>query len=190
MSAWELPTSLDIGGVGYEIRSDFRDVLFILDTLADPEYEDDEKATIILVVMYKDYESIPRELWSEALKKAFDFINGGENTGAKKRQEQLMSWSQDAPLIIPAVNRVVGREIRAEQYMHWWTFLAAYMEIGECQFSSILSIRSKKAKHKKLEKYEQEYYQDNRSLIDLKTARQAISEDEKADILRIINGNG
>lgn len=188
MNAWELPTSLDIEGVGYKIRSDFRDILFILETLSDPEYEEDEKATITMVAFYPDYESIPPELWPEALKKTFEFIDGGGNIENGKHQPQLMSWSQDAALIIPAVNRVMGKEIRAEEYLHWWTFLAAYMEIGECQFSSILNIRSKKAKHKKLEKYEQEFYQENKALIDLKHTRHAISEDEKADILRIIQG--
>jgi hypothetical protein len=41
------------------------------------------------------------------------------------------------------------------------------MEIGECTFSNIVSIREKKIKGKKLEKYEQEFYRENRKLIDL-----------------------
>lgn len=191
MSAWELPTSLDLGGVGYKIRTDFRDILFILDTMSDPEYEDDEKATIALIVFYEDYERIPAELCHEALKKVFEFIDGGERADdSKQHHPKLMDWTQDAALIIPAVNRVIGKEVRAEKYLHWWTFLAAYSEIGDCQFSSILGIRSKKAKHKKLEKYEQEFYQENKALIDLRSSNSSMSEREREDLLRIIRGNG
>ena len=87
-----------------------------------------------------------------------------------------MNWEQDAGLIIPAVNKVIGKEVRAISYMHWWTFAGAYMEIGESLFSQVLSIRQKKQKHQKLEKWEQEFYQKNRSMIDLK---KRYSEEEK-----------
>ena len=41
------------------------------------------------------------------------------------------------------------------------------MEIGECTFSNIISIRSKKQKGQKLEKWEQNFYKENRKMIDL-----------------------
>ena len=96
-----------------------------------------------------------------------------------------MDWEQDATLIIPAVNRVVGREIRADKYMHWWTFLSSYMEIGECTFTHILSIRQKRATGKKLEKWEQDYIRDNKDVVLLKNKlteqeKREREEDEKA----------
>jgi hypothetical protein len=56
------------------------------------------------------------------------------------------------------------------------------MEIGsKCLFASILDIRTKKAKGKKLEKHEQEFYRDNRALIDLERKYSAEElEDKKA----------
>ena len=50
-----------------------------------------------------------------------------------------MDWDQDAPLIVPAINKVLGGEVRAMPYLHWWTFVGAYMEIGEGVFSSVLA---------------------------------------------------
>ena len=96
-----------------------------------------------------------------------------------------MEWEQDATLIITAVNRVVGREIRADKYMHWWTFLSAYMEIGECTFTHILSIRQKRDTGKKLEKCEQDYIRDNKDVVLLKDKlteqeKREREEDEKA----------
>ena len=37
MYAWELPTSLSVGGQDYEIRTDYRVILDILTAVNDPE---------------------------------------------------------------------------------------------------------------------------------------------------------
>ena len=88
-----------------------------------------------------------------------------------------MDWDQDADIIIPAINRVAGTgDVRAMPYLHWWTFLGYYMEIGESLFSNIVQIRQKKAKRKKLEKWEQEFYRENKKLIDIKAK---LSEEEE-----------
>ena len=42
------------------------------------------------------------------------------------------------------------------------------MEIGECTFSTYVAIRDKKNKGKKLDKWEQQIYKDNRDRIVLK----------------------
>ena len=89
-----------------------------------------------------------------------------------------MDWEQDAPIIIPAINRVQGMEIRSVPYMHWWTFLGAYMEIGECLYSQIIHVRQKKISHKKLDKWEKDFYNANKDIIDLK---KKISEEQRAE---------
>ena len=68
------------------------------------------------------------------------------------------------------INRVLGKEIRAAEYLHWWTFISAYYEIGgDCTFAQIVRIREKKAKGKPLDKQEQAWYRQNRSLVDFRT---------------------
>ena len=44
------------------------------------------------------------------------------------------------------------------------------MEIGDCTFAQIVRIRSLKAKGKKLDKADQEWYRKTRHLVDIKTA--------------------
>ena len=178
-SRWELPTSLDVGGVGFPIRTDYRAILDILSYYNSPDYNDDEKHLICLKILYVD--DIPAELQQEALQTAFGFIDGAQENDAKITP-RLMDWEQDAPLIVPAVNKVLGGEIRSMPYLHWWTFLGAYMSIGESLFSEVISIRRKKAKGKKLEKHEQEFYRDNKSLVNMK---QRYSEEEQAEIDRL-----
>ena len=186
-SAWEFPTSLNIGGVDYEIRTDYRAVLDVLTALNDPELTDSDpqmtaymQSVVILQIMFPDCDNIPAEHIQEALDKAIEFIDMGISDDRKK--PKTMDWEQDAPILIPAINKVLNCEIRAQKHIHWWTFLGAYMEIGESLFSNVIHIRQKKAKGKKLEKWEQEFYKENKSLIDFHAKSQR-SEEEK-DMLR------
>ena len=48
MEVWELPTSIVVGGIKYDIRTDFRAILDILKTFNDPEFENDEKWIVAL----------------------------------------------------------------------------------------------------------------------------------------------
>lgn len=187
-SAWEFPTSLNIGGTDYEIRTDYRAVLDLITALNDNDLQDEDeritsyvKCRVILEIMFPRCDDIPTEHIQEALDKVSDFIDMGISDDRKK--PKTMDWEQDAPIIIPAINKVLNREIRAEKYMHWWTFLGAYMEIGEGLFSSIVNIRQKKAKGKKLEKWEQDFYKENKSLIDFqkKSARSSAEKDMLRD---------
>ncbi len=164
---YSLPTSLEIGGVDYEIRSDFRAVLDICAALNDIELSNQDKAEVALTIFYPDFEKIPPEHWEEALKACFDFIACGEQPTGKKRPK-LVDWEQDFLSIAPAVNRVLGTEIRAVKHLHWWTFVGAYNEIGDCLFAQIVSIRHKKTHGKRLDKYEQEWYREHRDLVDFK----------------------
>lgn len=184
-SAWEFPTSLNVGGVDYEIRTDYRAVLDLLTALADPELTDSDpqmtaymQSRVILEIMFPDCDNIPTEHIQEALEKVSEFIDMGISDDRKK--PKTMDWEQDAPILIPAINKVLNCEIRVQKYMHWWTFLGAYMEIGESLFSNIIHIRQKQAKGKKLEKWEQEFYKENKALIEFKNKSQRSDEEKEA----------
>ncbi len=192
-SAWEFPTSLNVGGIDYEIRTDYRAVLDLMAALNDPDLTDSDaqmtaymQSRVILEIMFPNCDDIPVEHLQEALDKVSEFIDMGISDDRKK--PKTMDWEQDAPILIPAINKVLNCEIRAQKYIHWWTFLGAYMEIGEGLFSSIVNIRQKKAKGKKLEKWEQEFYKENKALIDFQSKSQR-SQEEK-DMLRDYFGYG
>ena len=170
---WELPTSISVNNTEYAIRTDYRAVMDILTAFSDKEMlgESEEETNIIralLVLNILFIDEVKPEDQNEAIKKAIEFIDMGIESSRDVKKPTLMDWDQDAPLIIPAINKVLGREIRADKYMHWWTFLSAYMEIGECSFTHIINIRDKKAKGKKLEKWELEYIQEHKDIVLLK----------------------
>lgn len=165
---YDLPTSFEIGGKEYEIRSDYRAALDICVALSDPELDDSEKALVALTILYPDFDDMPPSDYKEALDKCLWFINGGEEDDGKKAPK-LMDWEQDFKLLVAPVNRVLGKEIRSLEYLHWWTWVSAYMEIGgDCTFAQIVSIRDKQARHKQLDKAEKEWLKRNRDLVEFK----------------------
>lgn len=98
----------------------------------------------------------------EASNKMFEFMDCGKtNSVGAHSNYKLLDWENDEQLIAGAINAVAGKEIRLEPYIHWWTFMAYFSNIGEGTFSTVLSIRSKIKKGKKLENYEKEFKRDN-----------------------------
>ena len=100
----------------------------------------------------------------------------------------MLDWQQDESIIFPAVNKVAGYETRAVDYLHWWSFLGMFNEIGEGLFATVVGIRLKRSKGKKLEKWEREFYNEHKSMICL---RRQLSAEEKAEdelVKRIIRG--
>lgn len=163
----ELPTSINVGGKDEPIRTDYRDILNIFSAFNDEELSREEKVLVCLRIFYINIDDIDINLYEEAYNKAVIFMDQGrENNGTP--EPKLMDWEQDENLIFPAVNKVAGMEVRACEYMHWWTFIGYYMGIGESVFSEVINIRAKKQKNKKLEKNEKEFYSKNKDLVDLK----------------------
>lgn len=174
MTVWKLPTSLNIGGVVFHIRTDYRDILKIMKAFNDPNLEDWMKIHVMLVILYPDHNLLTEENILEAIEKGKEFIDyGREKTSSLK----TMDWEQDAKLIVSEINKNSGlQDIRLVEYMHWWTFLGYYMGIGESLFSQIVTIRTKRLQGKKLEKWESDFYKKNKDLIDFKLL---ISDEEK-----------
>jgi hypothetical protein len=188
MAGWDFPTSMTIGEKTWEIRSDFREVLDVMEVLSDEDSTDEDRAVDALSVFYytltPDGEEVPydpyemsQEVNTKALEWMMWFIRGGKDEDKGASSRRVMDWDQDFPLIAPPVNRVLGFECRSCKYLHWWTFLGAYMEIGDCYFAQVVSIRSKKQGNKKLDKSDQEFYRKHRQDIDLKRQMSAGEEE-------------
>ena len=166
-----LPLMVSNGETNLIIRNkcDYRIVLDVFDALNDEELTDEEKAQCGLVIFYENYEEIqdPQEALNDMML-IISYSNEGEAKKENDNRPPLVDWSKDFKYIAPPVSRVLGYDIREPKITHFWTFMGAYMEIGECQFSTIISIRSKRAKNQKLEKWEEEYVRENPELFEIK----------------------
>lgn len=163
----QLPRTLEVGGKLYKIRSDYRVILRVLAAATDPELTDEDKVLVCFANIYEDWQSIPRADLREAYEQAIRFIEAGRHS--EHKGPKLMDWTRDEDLIFPAINQAAGREVRELEYLHWWTFMGYFQSIDrESLFGTVLHVRQKRQKHKKLETWEQEFYNNNRELCDLK----------------------
>ena len=194
MNAYSLPYSIEVGGINYKIRTDYHVIIDILTAMNDPEIfepgmteeeKQQERVMTILQILYIDFDRMPQKDWKEAVEKACDFIDCGIK-GDEKPKPKVMDWEQDAPIILPAINKVAHEDVRKNEHMHWWTFFGYYMEIGESTFSTVVSIREKKRKGQKLEKWELEFYKNNKSIVDIKSKQSERSEEEKDAIRKLL----
>lgn len=175
---WNLPLSVKINGKKYNIRNkcDYRVVLDAIMALNDNELSEENRIRCALFIFYEDLTGCTD--METATKEMYKIIAyGEENDKQNESKPRLMDWEHDFSQIAPPVSRVLGYDVRTpDRYCHFWTFLGAYMEMGECTFQNVVSIRSKRAKGKKLESWEQEFYKENKKMVDLP---QNLTEEEQ-----------
>lgn len=180
-----LPEYLVVGAVDYPIRFDYRNVLQVFEAFQDPELSQEEKWIVAIYLMFEDFlcaddvfEAVENGFdIEEAVKQIVWFISAGKEQGESK-ELPVYDWAQDEQMIFSAVNKVAGRETRAEDYIHWWTFLGYFNEIGEGDFSFVVGIRNKLNQGKKLEKYEREYLSKHKDIVRI---RKRLTEEEKKE---------
>ena len=169
---FELADTVEIDGSTYRIRTDFRVILEIFVMLNDLDLDDGDRTEALMQMFYVDR---PEDV-KAAIEAFASFVDPRPRSDRKR--PGLVDWEADFDLIAAAVNHVLGTECRTLPYLHWRTFLGAYMEISpDSLFSRVISIREKTKSGRKLEKWEREWYRKNRDLVDLPMK---YSESEKA----------
>lgn len=172
-----LPQTLNINGRAYKIRSDYRDILQIIAAFGDKELSDEEKAYVCLKRLFIAMESIPKSDYQDAYEAAVTFIEC--HISDRKPSPKVVNWEKDEQLIFPAINKVAGMEVRAVPYMHWWTFLGYFQSIDrEDIWGFILTIRQKRAKGKKLEKYEKDFLNANRDICEVEFREEKVTTED------------
>ena len=166
---YDLPTSVEINNHHYAItnKGDYRMVIDCFIALEDIEMEEVDRISAAMIIFYDDLNELEDivEVFGDNVKTAceemFRFFNLGQSNVGHKSNYKLLDWKQDEQLVISAVNNVAKKEIRSENYVHWWTFMGYYMAVGESVLSTVVSIRDKIVRGKKMEKYEKEFRMNN-----------------------------
>lgn len=189
----DLPKTLEFSdGSEWAICTDYRIALSIFNAINDKETTQNEKNFVILDAIYPDYTKIPTKQRNEAYERACKFLDGIDNDEeviepSKNRaitNMKILDWNKDSRYIFQAINRVAGFEVRSVKYMHWWTFLGYFGEIGaECFISMLMQLRRKIAYKEKLTKEEAKYYKENKEIIDLDYCEQSKEINEEKQFL-------
>jgi hypothetical protein len=173
----ELPKTLNIGGWDYAIRTDYRVALTIFQAYNDPDLSETQKSFVCLNCLFEE----PPDDVTEALEKAAWFLDGGNSIKLKSLPVKTIDWEQDESLLFPEINKSAGTEVRLLSYLHWWTFLGYFATMGEGLYSQILNIRQKRARSKKLEKWEYEFLNTHKEMIII---HEKLSAEEQAELDR------
>ena len=163
----DLPQSVIINNTEYFFKHDYKSVLYAIQPFDSPDLLEEEQIEIAFERFYIDSENIKDSDLQESIQAMMLFISCNKPNLSTKKQKPLFSWEKDINLIIRPINKVLGHDIRQDN-MHWWTFMSYFMEIGESTFQTYVGIRDKKNRGKKLEKYEEEIFKNNKDEIILK----------------------
>jgi len=159
---FELQETVAIDGSTYKVRTDFRVILEIFVMLNDPDLDDGDKTEALMQMFYTER---PKDT-EKAIQAFVDFIEPRKTSGSKR--VNLVDWETDFDLIAAAVNHVLGTECRSLPYLHWRSFIGAYMEISpDSLFARVVSMRDKLKTGRRIEKWEWSWYLKNRELVDL-----------------------
>ncbi len=179
----QMPTAIEIDGHDYEINSDFRTCLRIILAFEDPELAMIEKQIILLDNLYKER---PENI-KEAFEKGIRFLNGGEKDRETESNMRLYSFDKDANYIMAAFQQTHGIDLEKAE-MHWWKFLALFMDLGsETTFSSIVGLR-KRLKTGKATKEERQMAVELEDIINLQELddRSLEEREEEEEFRRLI----
>jgi len=189
VKAWkdyELPKSMIVNGNEYKFCSDFREILEVIIPLNDPDLLEEEKIFCSANLFFEDFESVRNEDVNDCISQMMKFISGNKVEDSKQDTKPVMDWEKDLSLIIAPINRIANHDIRDDEYIHWWTFLSYFMEIGECTFSTYVGIRTKRNKGKKLEDYEKEIYKNNKSAIDIVKKYDSTTQNMLSEVMELL----
>jgi len=147
------PESITIADTEYQLNTDFRACLKIIMAFEDNELTPQEKQLVLLGNLYS---VVPNDL-TAALERANWFLNGGkENTPDENPTSpvRVYSFAKDGNFIYAAFRQTHGIDLSTAK-LHWWTFLALFMDLGQdttfCQLTALRK-RLKTGKASKEEK--------------------------------------
>lgn len=191
MNAWTLPVCVTVGGQPRAVYTDYRDILYLLNWLDGPRgaaLRPDERWYVALALFYRDFAALDPALYPEAATALAAFLAAGQP--AAPAGPRLIDWQKDAGLIVAGVNRAAGCEVRALPYLHWWSFLGWFSAIGDGALATVVSIRDKLRRGKRLEGWELAYYRAHRSDIDLREPLTDAERDQRRRLLELVGAKG
>ncbi len=175
----KLPETVEVGGRSYPINTDFRACLKTIMACEDGELTGYEKSLVILTNLFDE---IPDDL-DAALEKAQWFLDGGEvrqEQTEERLQPRVYSFSKDANFIFAAFRQTHGIDLQTAN-LHWWTFIALFMDVGgDTTFSQLTALR-KRVKTGKATKEEREAARELGDIFEIADTELRTLEDLEAE---------
>jgi hypothetical protein len=135
-----LPRSITIDGAEYALNTDYRAALKSILAFEDDTLTDYEKQIVLLNNLLID---VPARMDEEVLRQIGRFMNGDNQAEPDKTAPRLYSFSKDANLIFSAFRQTHGIDLQKAD-LHWWEFLALFMDLGQdTTFCQLIGLRKR-----------------------------------------------
>jgi hypothetical protein len=147
-----------------------------------------EKQMVLLGNLYKEQ---PTNI-QVAIEKGFKFLNGGQNGEEEEKEDlplRLYSFEKDANFIFAAFKQTHGIDLENVDYLHWWKFLALFMDLGsETTFCQLVGLR-KRVKTGKASKEEKAMAHEMGDIFDIPEPDNRTYEEkaQESEFLRLVN---
>ncbi len=133
------PESIEIKGQMVEVNWDFRSCLRTILAFEDMELTGIEKSIVLIRNLYKEE---PPDI-REAIEKGIIFLDGGIEPDPDNPDSRIFSFNQDARFIMAGFRQTYHMDLQKEE-LHWWTFLALFMDLGpDTTFSNLVGLRKR-----------------------------------------------
>lgn len=176
-----LPESIRVGNDDVLIVTDFRTCIRVMLAYEDNELTIDEKHVVLLNNMFYD---IPSDI-VEAANAAITFLDGPQTS--KQDEESITgkryySFSKDSNFIFAAFKQTHSIDLDTAD-LHWWKFMALFMDIGsDTTFSNLVSLR-KRVKDGKATKEERKMARELGDIFELEDIDTRTAEQKQAESL-------
>ncbi|MBX3046976.1 MAG: hypothetical protein KF698_08280 [Anaerolineales bacterium] len=178
---------MTVGEREVALNTDFRAALGGLMAFEDPDITDGEKQGLLLSNLFPeaDVNEFTADELIELQEKAGWYLNGGRSPGDDADAgggPRVYSFSKDAALVFAAFRQTHGVDLQSVE-MHWWSFLALFMDLGnETAFNQLVSLR-KRVKTGKATKEERQVARELGAMFELdeiddRTHEERVQEDE------------
>ena len=174
-----------IGGIETPIHSDFRSCLRVILAFEDNDLTTLEKQMVLLTNLYPE----PVENIRAAIEQGMKFLNGGKDNIDEEDSLRLYSFERDAPFIFSAFRQTHGIDLETAD-LHWWKFLALFMDLGsDTAFCNLIGLR-KRVKTGKATKEEKETAREMGNMFDVPEIdiRTLEEREQEAEFMRLIGG--
>lgn len=179
----KLPNTVEVGGMKYEINSDFRCSLLFEMMINDRNLEDEEKLFRTLELYYYP-QKIEQPYINEAIDKALWFYRCGKDIKqskgkGKNQKKQIYSFEDDSEYIYSAFMHDYSVDLNEIEYLHWWKFKALFKSLhDDNELCKIMSYRAKDLSKIK-DKDEKAFY---RQMQELYKIEEQLTDEEIQDI--------
>ena len=182
----DAPTKIKVGDEICDIRYDYRTIIKTICALEDSSLTNSEKVYILLSNIYK---KIPEDK-EKAARLACKFIDGGKEYDDKKNNSnnRIYSFLKDGNYIFTGINSTHHIDLSTEKNLHWWKFLALFLDMDtECFFSELIYFRKRKSEGK-LTKEEKKKYKEIQDMVEIDENKSVKFSKEKQQFLNELRG--